>query len=58
MMDAFEYDADMRVLRIRWTNGSVSNFQGVPPDVVEGFERAASKGNYFHRHIKDRYVDL
>lgn len=58
MMSAFEYDADMRVLRLRFTNGTVANYQGVPPEVVDEFERAASKGSYFHRHIADRYVDL
>lgn len=56
MMTAFDYDAAMRVLAIRFRSGAVVTYQGVPPDVAQGLDTADSAGRYFHASIKDRFT--
>jgi len=43
------------VLEIRFRNGGLYRYFGVPPDVHQGLMRADSKGRFFNLHIRDRY---
>jgi hypothetical protein len=49
------YEPESRTLEVEFHSGGVYQYSGVPETVHDGFIRAASKGSYFHDHIKDRY---
>lgn len=36
-------------------SGELYQCSGVPKTIYQGFMRAASRGSYFHDHIKGRY---
>ncbi len=42
-------------LEVEFHSGGVYQYSGVSETVFQAFMRAASKGSYFHDHIKDRY---
>jgi len=49
------YAPASRTLEVEFHSGGVYQYSGVSETVYQGFMRAASKGSYFHDHIKDRY---
>jgi len=51
------YDLDTRTLEVEFHSGGISQYAGVLETIYQGFMRAASKGSYFHDHIKGRYPD-
>lgn len=51
------YDPAARTLEVQFHSGGIYQYSGVPEAVYQGFMRAASKGSYFHDHIKGRYPD-
>ena len=51
----FSYDAAARRLRVIFVSGDVYDYETVPPDVVEDFRAAFSKGIYFNTRIRDRF---
>ena len=52
---AIRYYAFMRVLLIRFNNGSVYRYEGVPPKVVGMLIGTESIGRYFYSHIRTAY---
>jgi hypothetical protein len=44
-------------LEVEFHSGGTYQYSGVPEAIYQGFMRAASKGSYFHAHIKGRYPD-
>lgn len=53
---AVAYDSDTRCLWLQFRDHAVYRYDDVPPAVVEGLIEAASKGSYFHRHIRGRFT--
>ena len=51
----FAYDAPERRLRVTFTSGDVYDYEAVPPEVVDDFRAAFSKGRFFGPNIRDRY---
>jgi len=51
------YDPASRTLELEFHSGGLYQYSGVPETIYQGFMRAASKGSYFHDHIKGRYPD-
>lgn len=49
------YDSGSRMLEVEFHTGRIYQYSGVPESVYQGLMRAASKGSYFHDHIRDRY---
>lgn len=51
-----EYNEDSNILSL-WFVGGVRHYDyyNVPQNIFDGLCRAASKGTYFNRFIKDRY---
>ena len=49
------YDPGSTTLEVEFHGGGVYKYSGVPETVYQAFMRAASKGSYFHAHIRDRY---
>ncbi len=46
------YDVSSRILTIEFRNGSVYEYEDVPPEVHAELMNADSHGKYFHRHIR------
>ena len=51
----FTYDAPHRRLRVVFTSGDVYDYEAVPPEVVDDFRNAFSKGRFFGPNIRDPY---
>jgi len=49
------YDERRHELHVTFTTGRRYTYSGVPRAAYTGFVRAASKGRYFNRHIRDHY---
>ena len=49
------YDPESRTLEVEFHTGGVYRYSGVSETIFQGLMRAASKGSYFHDHVKDRY---
>lgn len=54
-LSAVGYDPDISVLAVRFTNGSVCNYYGVPPYEHTMLMAAKSKGKYLAEHIKGMF---
>ena len=44
-----------RLLEVEFHSGSIYQYSSVPEALYQGLMQAASKGAYFHDHIKERY---
>jgi lysyl-tRNA synthetase class 2 len=53
---AVAYDADRRLLRLRFRDRKIYQYSDVPGDVHEALLRAPSKGLYFNRFIRGRFA--
>ena len=51
------YDAPSKTLKVEFHSGGLYQNPGVPETIYQGFIRAASRGSYFHDHIKGRNPD-
>ena len=51
----FDYDAPRKRLRVTFVSGEVYDYEAVPPEVVDDFRAAFSKGRFFGPNIRDRY---
>jgi len=53
---SFTYAPEDARLDILFVSGRRYAYREVPPRVAEGLRRAASKGSFFNRRIRDRYA--
>ena len=51
----FDYEPHRRELLVTFTTGRRYIYSKVPPEAVDRFRRAVSKGQHFNAHIRDRY---
>jgi len=51
----FDYDAARRRLDIIFQTGRRYAYHDVPPETVDAFRSALSKGEYFNAEIRDRF---
>lgn len=49
------YDRDSSILEVKFHNGHVYQYRGVPSLVYASLMNASSKGQFFNGHIRDRY---
>jgi KTSC domain len=52
----FAYDLTTRSLVIFFKSGSVYEYPSVPQEIFEGLRSASSKGQYFHRSIRQQFA--
>jgi hypothetical protein len=52
----FDYLPETSELLITFTTGRRYLYSNVPEEEVQRFRAAFSKGVYFNRHIRDRYI--
>lgn len=56
MIESIQYDGDLQILIVQFSNRNRYIYEGVPEDVVFEWTRAQSAGKFFNSKIKDRYV--
>ena len=56
-LDGSDYDPDTQQLRIRFVNGAIYQYSGVPPTVADTLYQSGSPGTYFHDKIRQRYAE-
>lgn len=54
-VESIGYDENLQVLYVRFLNGSLYIYKGVPIGDFQGLLNAASVGSYLHRNIKNIY---
>jgi hypothetical protein len=54
------YEADIEILEVEFTSGSIYQYFDVPESEYEGLMNTSSKGRYLNQNIKDcyRYVQV
>jgi predicted RNase H-like HicB family nuclease len=50
------YEASRRELFVTFVSGRTYVYDNVPPDVVESFRGATSRGSFFNHEVRDRFV--
>ena len=50
-----DYDAELSQLIVTFVTGRVYCYYMVPPDCVDAFRAAFSKGVFFNKNIRDRF---
>ena len=51
----FRYAPERSELHVAFTTGRRYRYFEVPAEIVEAMQAAFSKGEFFNRHIKDRF---
>jgi len=51
----FDYDAEQKILRIVFNNGSVYKYSDVPETIYKELKETSSVGQYFNSHIRDKF---
>ena len=54
-LQAGSYDEPSRVLYVRFVNGSIYQYSGVPPTVADTLMQSSSSQEYFNHKIKGVY---
>ena len=49
------YDENSETLHVAFSDGTDYTYNGVPKQVYEEFDRAASQGSYFNSNIRGSY---
>ena len=55
VVSSIKYDADTKILRIRFVSGLVYNYKGVPETLVQEVLASGSKGRFLNQKIKGKY---
>ena len=55
-IDSFRYNEASNTLRVRFTSGGQYDYLYTPASVFEALKAAPSKGGFFARHIRDRFL--
>jgi lysyl-tRNA synthetase class 2 len=55
VVHTYEYEPDQRRLDIVFTTGRRYSYHGVPLQTFEAMKGAFAKGEFFNRHIRDRF---
>lgn len=54
-VDSIGFDPDTSTLRVRFHNGGVYEYDGVPEETFSEFMAASSLGKFLHQYIKGIY---
>jgi hypothetical protein len=52
----FQYHPSERRLEVTFVNGRRYSYRDVPPDLADAMRMAFSKGEFFNKHVKDRFA--
>lgn len=54
-LESAEYDSETEQLTLTFLDGSEYTYDSVPNETYRGLTLAGSPGQFFHRHIRDRF---
>lgn len=54
-IDAIGYDSKTQQMKIKFKDSGTYTFCGVPQSIFDNFLDANSKGQYYHKYIRDKY---
>jgi len=54
-IDAEKYDAEKKILYIKWKSGPVTAYYGVGPKIYREFEQSESRGAFLNSEIKGKF---
>lgn len=54
-IESVSYDSETREMTITFADGGEYGYSNVPPETFAGFREAPSKGQFFHRAVKNKY---
>ena len=57
MIRSIGYDSQASVLEIEFNSGAIWNYLDFPESLWYEFEGAESKGQFFHREIKNKFSE-
>ena len=57
MMSSIGYDVESQILEIEFNSGAVWQYFDFPETMWYEFESSGSKGQFFHREIKNQYSE-
>ena len=57
-LESVGYESASRTLEVEFSGGAVYQYLEVPETELRKFMRARSRGAYFNRHIKPRFLCL
>ena len=52
---SFDYDAEQKILRIVFSNGSIYKYSDVPETIYQELKETSSVGQYFNAQIRDKF---
>jgi hypothetical protein len=55
VIKTYSYDPERQALRITFVSGRIYVYDHVPDAVASGLKLAFAKGEYFNKHIRNRY---
>jgi hypothetical protein len=55
VINSYTYDADKKILQIKFVSGLVYNYIDIPEHVYLAMKDSRAKGIFFNQHIKDKY---
>lgn len=55
-IESVGYDEDNQIAHVRFSNGSLYCYKGVPKHEYEGLLNAPSVGSYLHRNFKNVFA--
>jgi lysyl-tRNA synthetase class 2 len=50
------WDPDSEILLLRFVSGSTWAYHDVPEDIYEALVRSPSVGEYFNKHVRNKYA--
>lgn len=56
LLTAFGFDRERGIVGVRFKNGHIYHYAGVPSKVAEEFYTSESKGRYYGKAIKGQYT--
>lgn len=54
-LKGFDYDAEKKILRVEFVNGSIYLYHDVPESIYKELEKTPSKGQFFNAKIRDQF---
>lgn len=55
VVKSFDYDAEQKILRVVFGNGSVYKYSDVPESIYKELKETSSVGQYFNSQIRDKF---
>ena len=55
VIKSYDYDANNKILKIEFNNGSIYKYLDVPESIYQGLKESPSVGQYFNSNIREKF---